>query len=41
MIKKLSMRESTQFDQEYFGGLEEEKGGAKDSSEQQPRNNSH
>jgi len=34
MIKKLSMRESTQFDQEYFDGLEEEKGGAKDSSEQ-------
>ena len=41
MIKKLSMRESTQFDQEYFGGLEEEKVGAKDSSEQPPRNNSH
>ncbi len=41
MLKKLSMRESTQFDQEYFGGLEEEKTGAKDASEQQPRNNSH
>ena len=41
MIKKLSMRESTQFDQEYFGGVEEEKGAVKDNSDQQPRNNSH
>ena len=37
MIKKLSMRESTQFDQEYFGGIEEEKGGNGVKDLDQPR----
>lgn len=40
MIKKLSMRESTQFDQEYFGGIEEEKGGNRVKDIDQPRKTS-